>query len=247
MADAASQPTVRDLQDMAAAAAAATIRARRPKRRGLSRAAKLHLVDLLSRSATAALATIAGVSLYIAIVAGRQEPTRAAVWLLIVLVPLVLARRLVSRFRAGDKIAARPFQWRTQYSAAIAVMSAAFGAGALIVVTEHSEWRSSVEILAALFVGALIASLLHAAHAKCAAAVWAPTSLFCFLGAWRIDGPGLAFFGAAAMAVAGAAALYLSVRILRRSAALRFPRYPSSRRNKGELQADAALRAADAG
>lgn len=245
MADAASQPTIRDLQTMAAHAAAATMRARRPKRRGLSRAAKLHLVDQLSRSATAALATIAGVSLYVAIVAGRQEPARAALWLVIVLVPLFLARRLASRFRAGDRIAARPFLWRTQYAATAAVMSAAFGAGALIVVTEHADWRASVEILAALFCGALVASLLHAAHAKCAAAIWAPTSLFCFLGAWRIDGPGLAFFGAAAMAVAGAAALYLAVRILRRSAALRFPRYPGSRRSRDDMHDEAEFRAAE--
>ncbi|MBY0420842.1 MAG: hypothetical protein K2Q06_00965 [Parvularculaceae bacterium] len=245
MVDAASQPTIRDLQDMAAAAASA-VQARRPRRRGLSRAAKLHLVDQLSRSATAALAAIAGVSLYVAIVAGRLEPTRAALWLVIVLVPLAVARNLASRFRAGDSIAARPFLWRAQYSATVAVLSAAFGAGALIVITEHSEWRGSVEILAALFLGALVASLLHAAHGKSAAAIWAPTSLFCFLGAWRVDGPGLAFFGAAAMAAAGAAALYLAVRILRRSAALRFPRYPASRRSKDDAQDETQSRAADA-
>lgn len=228
----ATGPTVHDLQAMAAKAA----RPRRTRRIRASRAARLHLVDLLSRSALAGLAVIAGVGIFVAMTAGREEPLRAALWLLTLLGSLFVARSLAAGFRSGATHAARPFLWRAQYTSALAVVGTAFGAGAVIVINESSSRQLALETLTALALGGLAASLFHAANGRSAAALWIPVSMFIFLGAWRFDGLSLAFFGGAAMAAAGAAALFLVSRMLRSNAVRRFPRTSFARRAAEESE-----------
>lgn len=223
----AQGPSVHDLQAMAAKAA----RPRRTRRARLSRGARLHLVDLLSRSALTGLAIVAGVGIFVAVTAGREEPVRAALWLLTLLASLFVARSLASSFRSGAANAARPFLWRAQYTAALTVVSTAFGSGAVIVINEASSRSLALETLSALSLGGLAASLIHAAYGRSAAALWAPVSIFVFLGAWRLDGLGLAIFGGAAMAAVGAAALFLVSRMLRANAVRRFPRTTAQRRS----------------
>lgn len=241
-------PSVHDLQAMAATAA----RPRKPRRLRPSRAARLHLVDLLSRNALAGLAVIAGVGVFVAVNAGRAEPVRAGLWLATLAASLVVARGLVAGFRSGASNAARPFLWRAQYTSALAVVSTAFGAGAVIVINESSSRQLALETLTALSFGGLAASLFHAAYGRSAAALWVPVSIFIFLGAWRLDGLNLAFFGGAAMAAAGAAALFLLSRTLRTSAIRRFPRTSLARRaadeedRAGETVASAATQSAAA-
>lgn len=232
-------PTVRDLQAMAAAAA----RPRRGRRRRLSRSARLHLVDQASRIATPSLALIAGVAIVLALLVGRTEPVRAAIWLAVLAGALFVARRLVAQYRAGEAMASRPFAWTSRYVAASWVVSAAFGSGALLLIYENSARQSALETLSALSVATFAASVLHAPLARLAVAYWAPTSVFCFLGAWRYDGPGLAFFGAAAMCAAGAAALYLVNRSLVHAASKKFPRTGVLRRS---IDDDETLIGADA-
>lgn len=219
-------PTVHDLQAMAAEAA----RPPRARRMGPSRAARLHLVDLLSRSALAGLAVIAGVGIFVAVTAGRIEPVRVSIWATTLLASIFVARGLASAFRSGASHATRPFLWRAQYTAALAVVGAAFGSGAVIVINESSSRQLALETLTALSLGGLAASLAHAAYWRSAAALWTPVSAFVFLGAWRLDGLVLAFFGAAAMAAAGAAALVIASRIFRTNAIRRFPRTTFVRR-----------------
>ena len=219
-------PTVRDLQAMAAAA----VKSRRMRRHRPSRAARLHLIDLLSRSALAGLAVVAGVGIFVAVTAGRDEPVRAAIWAATLCAALFVARGLASEFRSGSRNTARPFLWRAQYTAALFVVGAAFGSGAVIVINEGSSRQLALETLSAISLGALAASLAHAAYGRCAAALWVPVSIFVFLGAWRLDGLSLAIFGGAAMCAAGAAALFLVSRMLRSSAVRRFPRTSLSRR-----------------
>lgn len=219
-------PTVHDLQAMAAAAA----RPRRSRRGRPSRAARLHLIDLLSRSALSGLAVIAGVGIFVAMTAGRDEPVRASIWILTLLASLFVARSLASNFRSGANHAARPFMWRAQYTAALSVVGTAFASGAVIVINEGSNRQLALETLSALALGGLAASLMHAANARSAAALWAPVSVFLFLGAWRLDGLSLAVFGGAAMAAAGAAALFLVSGMVRSNAVRRFPRTTLVRR-----------------
>ena len=66
--------TVRELQELAQQAPVQ----RRKRHAGLSRAARLHLIDILSRWSGPGLALTAGVAVYMAVVAGRAFPARAA-------------------------------------------------------------------------------------------------------------------------------------------------------------------------
>lgn len=221
---------VHDLQAMAAAAATR----RRLRRARPSRAARLHLVDLLSRSALTGLAIIAGVGVFVAVRAGREEPLRAAIWALTLFAAIFIARGLASGFRSGATNAARPFLWRAQYTASLSVVGAAFGAGAVVIINETSSRQLALETMSALSLGGLGASLMHAAHGRSAAALWLPVSIFVYFGAWRFDGLRLAIFGGAAIATAGAAALFLVSRLLRSTAVRRFPRTSMPRRTVDE-------------
>lgn len=217
---AAARPTIHDLQAMAAGARR-KLRRRRP---GPSRAARLHLIDALSRWGGAGLALIAGVAIFIAVSAGREAPLRASAWALMMLAALHVCRLLRNRFRAGEDIAARPFRWRAEYTAALVALGAAFGSGSLIVVAPGAAQAFGLETLALILVGALGAAALHAAHGRSAAALFLPAGLFSILGAWRIGGAPLALYGAAAMLVAGALLLFFLRRAWRRRAMRRFPR-----------------------
>lgn len=212
-----ARPTVHELQALAREAA------KPRRRRSLSRAARLHLIDILSRWGGSGLALFAGVAIFVAISAGNAYPLRAAVWLVLVLAALYICRRLRREFRVGERSAARPFRWRANYTSALAVLSAAFGAGAVIAVTGEATAQFAFESLSLLLAAALGAGLLHAGHAPTAAAALAPAAIFVVLGAYRTGGAlsALAAFGAAA---AGAAALFFFCKFLLERAAKRFPR-----------------------
>ncbi|MEX0645091.1 MAG: hypothetical protein WD076_07260 [Parvularculaceae bacterium] len=224
--DAAARPTVHELQALAREAT----KPRRRRKGPLSRAARLHLIDILSRWGGAGLALIAGVSIFIAVSAGRAFPFRAAAWTLMVLAALYVCRRLRMEFRAGAKSAARPFRWQANYTSALSVVSAAFGAGALIIAPKGAPTDFIYQALALMLIAALGAGLLHAAHGRSAVAASAPATAFIFAGAWATGGAGLAFLGVGGAAATGAAALYLFRRLLQQRAALRFPRTSFQRR-----------------
>lgn len=224
--DSAARPTIHDLQAMAERAA----RPARRKPQGPSRAARLHLIDMLSRWGGAGLAIIAGLTIFCAVTAGREHPFRASVWCAIVLGALYVCRRLRKEFRAGEASAARPFRWRANYTSALAVLGAGFGAGSLLILPAGAAPGTSLQTLSLILAGSLGAALLHTPHGRSAAALFIPAALFSIFGAWRAGGVPLALFGAGAMFVAGSAALYLISWRLRSTAARRFPRTAFIRR-----------------
>jgi hypothetical protein len=227
--DAAARPTVHELQALAREAT----KPRRRRKAPISRAARLLLIDILSRWGGAGLALIFGVSAFIAISAGRAFPFRAAVWSLMVLAALYVCRRLRAEFRAGAKSAARPFRWRANYTSALSVLSAAFGAGAFIVTPAGAPTEFIYQSFALMLIAAFGAGLLHAAHGRSAIAASLPTTVFVIGGAWSAGGASLAALGVVAAASTGGAALFLFHRYLRQKAALRFPRTSFQRRDVG--------------
>lgn len=214
-----ARPTVHELQELAREAA----RPRRRRRRSLSRAARLHLIDMLSRWGGSGLALIAGVAIFIAVSAGNSYPLAAAVWLVLVLAALYITRRLRREFRVGERSAAKPFRWRANYTSSLAVLSAAFGAGAVIAVPANAPADFAFESFALILAASLGAGVLHAGHERTAAAALVPAAAFVVVAAYRTGGAisGLAAFGAAA---AGGAALFFFSKFLRERAARRFPR-----------------------
>ena len=224
--DGSARPTIHDLQAMAEQAAKPA-RRRRP---GPSRAAELHLIDMLSRWGGAGLALIAGLTIFSAVTTGRDYPLRATAWCAIMLGALYVCRRLRKEFRAGEASAARPFQWRANYTSALTVAGAGFGAGALLILPAGAPEGAALQTLSLILAGALGSALLHTPHGRSAAAVFIPAALFSIVGAWRISGAPLALFGAGAMLVAGSAALFLVSWRLRAGAMRRFPRTTFIRR-----------------
>lgn len=221
--------TVQELQSLAAEAVAADAIAPRAPRR-LSRAARLHLIDQLSRRGGAGLALFAGVAIFLMVVA-RDMPMRAAIWAAIMFCALYICRRHRKEFRRGDRIAAQPFRWRANYTAAIAVVSAAFGAGAFLLVPPDAVSRfGSMETLALLFATACIAAGLHIAHRPTALASGLPAFAAIALAAFVRIGPGpfAAFILAAGVVVL--ASLYFLSGTMAKQAGARFPRTSFIRR-----------------
>jgi FtsH-binding integral membrane protein len=206
----------------------------------MSRAARLQLIDILSRWASSGLAVVAGAVIFIAVNVGRAYPFHAAIWAAIVFAALYLCRRLQREFRAGAKSASRPFRWRSNYTAALSVLGAAFGSGAVIAVPDGAPPELGFQSLALLMGATLAASVLHAAHGRSAAAIFAPAGVFILLGAIRDVGPVTAFIWAGAVATTGAAALLLFHRFLRERAIRRFPRTGFVRRGAARLDEEAA-------
>lgn len=235
------RPAVLDWQARAQAARVET----RPRRMRLSRAARLHLVDILSRWAGSGLALIAGAAVFAAVTVGRTHPARAAVWALLVLFALFTARRLLSGFRAGGRSSSHPFRWRADYTASLAVLSAAFGAGALILIPRGADPALAYQTLSLLIAASLGAGVIHAAHGRAALAAWLPAFVFIFVGAVKTGGAETASLGVGAAFATGAAALFFFHSYLRQKIARRFPRTSFVRRGIiGEAEAERTHREA---
>lgn len=228
--------TVQELQSLAANAA----RPAPAPRQALSRAARLHLIDQLSRWGGSGLALLAGAAIFIAMVVARDVPARAAVWAAMLFAALYLCRRYRREFRRGDKIAARPFRWRAYYTSTLAVVSAAFGAGALILIPVGADGVFAAEIMLLMTAATIGAAALHVSHTPSAAAAGLPAFALMSGAALRGDwGSTLAFvsIGAGFMALAGV--LFASQRVLA-AAQARFPRTNFVRREIRERWDDPA-------
>lgn len=231
-----ARPAVLDLQTMARSA---DIRPRK-RRNALSRAARLQLIDILSRWGGGGLALIAGVTIFAAIFIGRVYPVRATVWIATVLGALFVARRLLKDFRTGERIASRPFRWRADYTAALSVLSAAFGAGAVIALPANAPADLAFQTMALLIAAALGAGIVHSAHGRAAAAASLPAAAFIFWGAYRIGGRDMAFEGVGLAVATGALALFFFHYFQRQRAMRRFPRTAYLRREVVAQEAPAA-------
>jgi len=221
--------TVQELQAIAAEAALAAGSPPRGKA-PLSRAARLHLIDQLSRWGGSGLALIAGVSIFIALVPARDLPIRTVAWALMIVASLYLCRRYRKEFRRGDSIASHPFRWRAYYVSTLAVVSASFGAGAFLLLPESVDSSAAMQTLALMTAAAVGAAAFHAPHRASAAAAGLPAFV-------ATAGAALAAFGLSAFTIAiiiagiaGAAFVAVASIEAEKRAALRFPRTTRARR-----------------
>lgn len=220
--------TVQELQSLAAEAA--LNRAAPAPREDLSRGARLHLIDQLSRWGGSGLALFAGAAIFIALVVARNLPLRSAVWAALLFGALYLCRRYRKEFRRGDRIASHPFRWRAYYASSLAVVSAAFGAGAFLLVPDSNAPVAAMQTLALMLVAAIGAAAFHVAHRPSAAAAGLPAFIAIAGAAAATLGPApftmvLLFAGAA-----GAGFVALASAEARKRAAARFPRTTLIRR-----------------
>lgn len=224
--------TVLELQELAQTV---VVRPKR-RRRGPSRSARLQLIDILSRWAGSGLALYAGVAVFLSVTVGRAYPLRAVVWTGLVLIALFWTRRLLKAFRAGEASASRPFRWRANYTASLCVLSAAFGAGGLILAPKDAPMEFVYQSLALLVAASLGAGVANAAHGRSAMAASLPAAALISLAAIGAVGLHTALLGVGAAALTGGATLFLFHSYLRQKITRRFPRTTILRR---EMTAEA--------
>lgn len=197
--------------------------ARRRRRTGLTRAARLFIVQRLSAAATPALLTILGCALgAIAISFSFAGPRIGPVfWLAALTGALGIAHGLAANFRNGAERRSRPFQWRTDFTACLLLVGAAFGGGALILAPAGTSISHLTATLLFFNGGAFAAGLMLGVSAPAAAALLSPVAAFSVLAALRqpetlvVSVVSLAF-GAAACAVFAAVGRYWGERARRR-------------------------------
>lgn len=224
--------SVRDLQRLARAAGPKGPASQRER---LSRAARLHLADELSRSGGAGLGLAAGVAVFLAATCGREAPTSTAAFAAMTLAALYACRRLRRAYRTGGKSTSRPFRWRARYTAALSVFSAALGAGAFLLVSGPTLEPLALQVLLLLCVAVFGLGATHASHAASAAAATAPALMF-LAPASLVFAPNALTAG---LFIAGFALAAVSLTILarrrRRKAAARFPRTSARMRSPEAL------------
>jgi hypothetical protein len=218
--------TVRELQELARAA---PIDSRPHRRKSLSRAARLHLIDMLSRWSGSGLALIAGAGIYMALTAGRTEPARAAAWTIMLIGALWTCRRLRNEFRSGGVVSARPFRWRASYTSCLCVLGVVLASAPILLSPAGAPPSLLLQIAGITVVAGLGASLVHTAHFASAAAISAPVSAFAVLAGIRSGDPMLVGAGAAAAALA-TTLIFAANRIISIGAAQRYPRTSLHRR-----------------
>ena len=219
--------TVKELQALAQDAALAPLPARA---KALSRAARLDLIDMLSRWSAPGLAIIAGAGVYLAVTAGGDYPGRALAWIVMVFCALWACRQTRSRFRAGGKIAARPFRWRASYTACLSVLGVAFASAPILLTPVGAPHHLFLQAIGlTLFAGAF-AAMLNAAHLASAAALVGPCALLVFLACLR-NGEATLALGAGAAGVLCVSAVIAVSRNIAAKAAARHPRTSFLRRD----------------
>ncbi len=221
---------VRGLQ-AAAADVGGAIRSRSARRP--SRAAQLHLIDELSRRGDVGLAILVGASAASATLFAGAQPERAAVWIALVFFTAYASGRLRRTFRRGEKIAGRPFRWRANYTASLAALSAAVGAGAILLNARGVDAPAAPAVILAIAVAAPAAGWFHRAHRASALSISAPAILFVALAASRAigDAPLLAA-SAALLAASGLAIVAHAADTARIAAAGAHPRSRMPRRSE---------------
>ncbi len=190
---------VRELQRLAEESSP-SLRDARVKTR--SRAALLELIDILSRWSAAGLALVAGIAVYLAIIAGNLYPGRAAAWVTLLLCALWICRRMRGQFRAGDTIAARPFRWRASYTSCLSVLGVVFASAPILLTPDNAPASLGLQVSLLIMLGAFGAAITHAAHLTSAATFAAPGAAMPVLAAIRSGDITLAMALTAASAVA---------------------------------------------
>lgn len=227
---------VRELQELARQV---PIKPGKRRTAPLSRAARLHLIDVLSRWSAPGLALIAGVAVYMAVVAGRAYPGRALAWGLMILGALWICRRLRSQFRAGANLSSRPFRWRAAYTSCLSVLGVVLASAPILLAPADALTSLSMQITALSMLAVFAAALLHASHFYSAAALAVPGAVFAVLAGVRAGETGLVI-AACSTALLGLTGLRIANRYLEKSASRRYPRTTLLRREIEPSGADEA-------
>lgn len=229
--------SVRELQEEIAREARTPLPKRRP---GLSRAARLHLIDILSRWSGPGIALVAGVSVYLAVLAGRAYPGRAAAWALMILAALWVTRRLRSDFRAGGRMTSRPFRWRASFTASLSVLGVILASAPILLAPVSAPAAFGVQILGLSVIASFVTALMLSAHLPSASALALPGLTFALLAGLRADDAGL-LGGGLAISILSISGLFLANRYLEKSAARRYPRTSLLRREAERRASPAAV------
>ncbi len=192
-------------------------------RKTASRAALLEMIDILSRWSAAGLALVAGIGVYLAIIAGRSFPARAAAWTAMILCALWICRHMRSQFRAGAANAARPFRWRASYTSCLSILGVIFASAPILLTPEGAPTTISLQVTILVMIGAFGAALSHAAHPASAAAFAVPGAILPILAAVRSSDV-ILVAALAATSAAGLIAVFLFSRTISGNAGLRNPR-----------------------
>lgn len=220
MSDAtANNKSIKELQRLATEAPLA----RPHKRKAPSRAAQLEAIDLLSRWGAAGLALIAGIGIYLSVTVGREFPTRAAAWALMLLTALWVCRRLQAQFRAGAALSARPFRWRASFVSCLSVLGVAFASAPILLTPSGAANILAVQTTVLTLIGAFGAAIFFSAYHNSAAAIAIPGALFPLLAAWR-NGDGVAAIFSGLAIIAGFAVILTVRRAVSTKLGQRHPR-----------------------
>lgn len=232
MADAGfEQKSVHELQRIAIEAGHADAPR---KKHSLSRSARLLLIDMLSRWSASGLALIAGVSIYLAITAGRIYPGRAAAWTLLVLMSIWTCRTLRKKFRSGEKISARPFRWRASYTSCLSVLGVAFGSAAVLLLPETAPPGLLLQTIALASIASIGAGALHSAHPMSALGISAPAAILGLAALFRNSVQSPIITAYIASIILGAGCIILLTRANYRQVAQKRPRTTILRRELPE-------------
>ncbi len=220
------EKNVRELQQLAREAPDAR---HRDRRRPLSRAARLHLIDMLSRQSATGLALVAGVSIYLAVTVGRGYPARAAAWAAMSLCALWVCRHLRNQFRSGNAITSRPFRWRASYTSCLSVLGVILASGPILLAPAGAPQPMVLQITVLTLLAASGAAMLHTAHMASAAAFAAPGAIFTVLAGVR-SGDAALFAAGLAAALVCTTSVYAVSHFVRAKAARQHPRTTFVRR-----------------
>ena len=229
---------VRELQEIAREAPGAL---QRKARKPLSRAARLDLIDMLSRWSGSGLAVIAGAGVYLAATAGRGYPTRAAAWAFMMLGALWVCRRLRAEFRSGRANASRPFRWRASYTSCLSVLGVILASAPILLTPVEAPAPLFLHVSGLTLFAAACAAMLHAAHFASAAAIAAPAAILAVMASVRA-GDGALIAGAAGAALLCICAVYVANRAIVAKARRRHPRTTFLRREIVDWRKGAADR-----
>ncbi len=226
------QKDVRELQHLAQEL---PIKPRSNRRQSPSRAAMLELIDILSRWSTTGLALIGGLSIYLALTAGRVYPARAACWALLLISALWVCRNLLSQFRSGGTSAGHPFHWRASYTSCLSVLGVVFASAPILLTPVGAPASIFLQVTAIGLVGGFAAAIAHSAHLTTTFAIAVPTAILPLLSAIRAGDTALTTV-VGALSAMGLAISYGLCRVIASDAAKRNPRTSLQRRSSADFE-----------
>ena len=226
------QKDVRELQHLAQEM---PIQPRTNRRRPPSRTAMLELIDILSRWSITGLALIGGLSIYLAMTAGRVYPARAACWALLMIGTLWVCRHLLSQFRSGGASAGHPFHWRASYTSCLSVLGVVFASAPILLTPVGAPAAIYLQVTAIGLIGGFAAAIAHSAHLTTAFALAVPTAILPLLSAIRAGDAALTAV-VAALSIMGLTMSFGLNRVIAGDAAKRNPRTSLLRRSSADFE-----------